>query len=403
MTNRKSWLKNAVIYNLLIDRFARGHNQPWLSTQDTQPIFCGGDLQGVIDKLDYLKSLGVTAILLTPFHPTTAYHGYHITDLYAVEPRFGDLETLRALITAAHSKNMYVIMDFVMGHVASEHPYFKDARANPDSQYKDWFTFYEWPDNYLSFLNYYELPKLNLKNPDVKEYIFKAARHWLSLGIDGLRLDHVIGVEKQFLRDFRDMIAIEFPHAVTFGEAVQGNFYWRDLKTLNLNYTIFLYLLSRLNIKTTFFIQLQYAKLLDGVLDFHLRDLIIDFLIRPRPSKPLWLLNAWLKFHRSLYPTTFSLISLLDNADDDRFSLFIRGDRERLKRILKFQFAQPQPALIYYGSEAGLTQTESRMHFEYGDKAHGDVFARALMPWNHIDQELLEFYQGVIKDRKNHK
>lgn len=400
MEKPKDWLKNAVIYNLMIDRFARGHHEPWLNTDHTQPVFCGGNLQGVIDKLEYLQDLGVNTILLTPFHPTSAYHGYHVLDLYGIDHRFGDLKTMKTLLAEAHGRGMHVMMDFVMGHVSSEHPYFMDARANPKSPYFKWFNFEEWPDKYLSFLNFYELPKLNLSEPEVKEHIFNAARYWLDLGFDGLRLDHVVGIPHAFLKELRNIITSEHPQAVLIGEAIQGRFKWSDLKTLRLRYKVFLYFMGRMNLKTTFFIQLQYSKLMDGVLDFYFRDLIIAFMLRRKWSKPLWVLKLLLKFHYWCYPKSFSLISLLDNADDDRFSLFIRDDETKLKRILKFQFQQPQPSLVYYGSEAGVTQSESRMHFEYGDKSHGDAHARALMPWNKLDQKLLSYYQELLKHRR---
>lgn len=399
MAKSKSWLKDAVIYNLMIDRFARGNGEDWLLKDHAQPIFTGGNLQGIIDKLDYLQELGVNTILLTPFHPTSAYHGYHILDLFGIEPRFGDLKILGDLLTEAHRRGLHVIMDFVMGHVSSQHPYFSDAQTNPKSVYRSWFLFTHWPNDYLSFLNFHELPKLNLKNPEVKQHVLDAARYWLDLGLDGLRLDHVIGVPHSFLRELHKVIQSEHPQAVIIGEAVQGKFRWKELKTLRLKHKYFLYVCGQLNIKTTFFIQLQYIKLMDGVLDFFFRDLVMSFMLKRVWYKPLWLMHLILKFHYACYPKSFSLISLLDNADDDRFGLFLNNDPAALKKVLKFQFKQKQPALIYYGSEAGVQQLESRQFKIYGDKPHGDALVRATMPWNNIDRELWEFYRGMIKNR----
>jgi glycosidase len=399
MSNPRSWLKTAVIYNLVIDRFARGQGANWQNEDAHLPVFCGGDLQGVIDKLDYLQELGVNTILLTPFHPTSAYHGYHTLDLFGVDERFGEIATLRRLIEEAHSRGFHVMMDFVMGHISSQHPYFVDARANHTSKYHDWFLFSDWPDGYLAFLNFYDLPKLNLDNPEVKEHIFAAARMWLDLGIDGLRLDHVVGIPHRFLRQLHRVLRKEHPQAVLLAEAVQGKFRWSELKTLKLRYKLFLYILGQFNFTTTFFVQLQYSSLMDGVLDFYFRDLVMSFMLRPVWYKPLWLMKLLLKFHYALYPKSFGLISLLDNADDDRFNLFAKNDDATYKKILNFQFQQKHPALIYYGSEVGLKQTESRQHKAYGDKSHGDVHARALMPWNNIDLSWFKYYQQLIKHR----
>lgn len=400
MAQTKSWLKRAVIYNLMIDRFARGQGEDWLTSDASQPIFCGGNLQGIIDKLDYLQELGVNTLLLTPFHRTSAYHGYHILDLFSVDERFGDLQTLKRLIDEVHRRGMHILMDFVMGHISSQHPYFVDARTNPNSRYRSWFTFYDWPDNYLSFLNFYELPKLNLANSEVKDHIISAARYWLDLGIDGLRLDHVVGIPHSFLQELHHAVHAGHPHAVLIGEAVQGRFLWRDLKTLRLRFKVFLYLMGRLNMNTTFFVQLQYRQLMDGVLDFFFRDTIMNFYLRPAWYKPKWLLPIILRLHYACYPKGFSLITLLDNADDDRFTYFLKGDTEKYKRILALQLAQPQPTLLYYGNEVGVQQKDSRQYKMYGDKPHGDLAPRGLMKWRNIDRDLFEFFKQTIRNRK---
>lgn len=400
MSKSKSWLKDASIYNLMIDRFARGNGEEWLNTDATKPVFCGGDLNGVINKLDYLQDLGINTILLTPFHRTSAYHGYHILDLFSVDERFGDLETIKRLIHEVHKRGMHVLMDFVMGHISSQHPYFIDARAHPDSRYRNWFLFEDWPDKYQSFLNYYELPKLNLANREVKDHVIAAARYWLDLGFDGLRLDHVVGISHSFLHEIHQAVHEGHPHAVLIGEAVQGKFLWRDLKTLRLRHKFFLYLMGRFNLNTTFFVQLQYRHLMDGVLDFFFRDMVMNFMLQNAWYKPLWLLKLILWLHSACYPKSFSLITLLDNADDDRFTYFLKGDLQKYKKILSFQFSRKQPTLIYYGNEAGVQQTESRQYKVYGDRPHGDLVSRGLMKWKNINRDLHDFFKAALQARK---
>lgn len=399
MSDKAPWLKKAVIYQILIDRFARGGGQDWLNPDHTKPVFCGGDLQGIIDRLDYLKNVGVNAILLSPFHPTTVYHGYHVLDLFGVDPRFGTLETVKALIRQAHGKGIKVFMDFVLNHVSERHPFFLAAKADPESQYRDWFHFTKWPDGYLSFLNFPDLPKLNLKNPEVKEHVAQAALHWLDAGFDGFRLDHIIGIPHGFFHEFREAVKSRNPEAVIFGEAVKGKIRWNEVKTLQLRHKHLLYLFGQLKINTTFFMQLQYVRDLDGVFDFFFRDMARSFLFHKRWYKPLWLLKIILKLHYRIYPAGFSLILLLDNADHDRFSFLLGGDKEELKKAVELQFSQKQPVIIFYGCEVGLSQTASRKYKVYGDKLNGDLAIRATMPWGRFDDEMLEFYKRIIKEK----
>ncbi|MDG6219386.1 MAG: alpha-amylase family glycosyl hydrolase [Candidatus Thermoplasmatota archaeon] len=120
MRNQKNWIKKAVIYQILIDRFA-GYDpkKNW-----KKPQFIGGNLKGIIDSLSYLKNLGVNAIWISPFYKTSAYHGYHITDFYKVDPHFGNKNDLKRLIDLIHQNDMYIIADFVPNHVSKYHPFF---------------------------------------------------------------------------------------------------------------------------------------------------------------------------------------------------------------------------------------------------------------------------------------
>ncbi len=401
MTSKRPWLKDAVIYHVLIDRFARGGGEPWLDPDHTKPVFCGGDLRGVIDRLDYLASLGVNAILLSPFHPTTMYHGYHVLDLFGVDPRFGTVETVRELIAEAHARGIRVIMDFVLNHVSERHPFFLEARSDRSSRYRDWFQFTAWPDRYLSFLNFPDLPKLNLKHPDVRAHVTQAALHWLEVGFDGFRLDHIIGIPHDFFHELRAAVRARNPEAVLFGEAVKGKIRIDEIKTLHLRHKHLIYLLGKLGVNTTFFMQLQYLRDLDGVFDFFFRDMAKAFLVDRKWYKPRWLLALVLKLHYLVYPKEFSLIVLLDNADHDRFPFLLKEDPERIEEALDLQFAQHQPVIIFYGSEAGIRQTASRKRKVYGDKPHGDLAVRATMPWDAIDPAAYERYKRRIRGKRS--
>lgn len=394
------WLKRAIIYNILIDRFARGNSEDWLNSDSQQPVFCGGNIQGIIDKLDYLQDLGINTIFLSPFHPTSAYHGYHVMDFFGVDPRFGTLEIVKKLLNEAHRRNIRIIMDFVINHVSSQHPYFIDARSNPNSQYIDWFKFTKWPDSYATFLVFPELPKLNLNNPRVKEHIIGACLHWLKIGFDGFRLDHIIGVPHEFLDELRDNVKKNNPEAVLIGEAVKGRIRKREIHTLEIRRKYLMYVISLTRLNTSFFLQLQYAHQHDGLLDFFFRDMVKSFLVNKKWYKKMWMLDAILRLHSRSYPKDFSLMPLLDNADHDTFSFLLKNNRPELKEAIRIQFSQNHPVVIFYGNEAGIVQKYSRKNKVYGDKPNGDLAIRPLMPWGDIDREMFEFYKKMIKIKK---
>ena len=190
------WLDEAVFYQIFIDRFAG-----FKTTNNWEkPDYLGGNIKGITSKLTYIKDLGANAIWITPFNKGTAYHGYHITDFYRVDENFGTEEDLLELIKAAHTNNIKIIFDFVPNHCSNQHPYFIDAINNEDSEYRDWFIFKSWSNDYQCFRYYKELPKLNLDNEDVRQYLLGAARKWLNLGFDGVRIDHIVGVSNKNIK-----------------------------------------------------------------------------------------------------------------------------------------------------------------------------------------------------------
>ena len=163
-----SWFKNAIIYHILIDRFAGYTDQEnW-----NKPVFIGGNLKGITEKLSYIEKLGINTIWLSPFYETNKYHGYHVTDFFKVEPRFGNIKDLKQLISQAHKRNIRIIADFIPNHCSNKHPYFIEALNNRKSKYRKWYIFKSWPDKYLCFLNFKNLPKLNLRNKETKLHIY---------------------------------------------------------------------------------------------------------------------------------------------------------------------------------------------------------------------------------------
>lgn len=388
-----SWFENAVIYHVFLDRFSRGKAEDPLPGDCAEPGFCGGDLRGVTDRLDYLADLGVDTILLTPFHETAAYHGYHITDYHSVDPRFGGMDALQELLASAHERGMRILMDFVPNHVHETHPFFVEARSDPKSDKADWFYFTRWPDRYLSFLDVSELPKLDLDHPPARRYMIDVALYWLRQGFDGLRLDHVVGPSHDFWKAFRAAIQRDFPEAVLIGEVSLAGLRFRHLKTIRVDGKLLLYLYGLLG--TSEPAMRKYVGVLDGVLDFELHRLLRKYVAKRGSDRSAQRLERKIKAHYARYPADFFLPSFLDNHDVNRFLFEAGQDKERLKRAAAIQFAQWQPPIIYYGTEVGLSQDRDIA----SQASHGDLQARRPMPWTNLDEDLLTFFKALVANR----
>ncbi|MBT3313533.1 MAG: DUF3459 domain-containing protein [Anaerolineae bacterium] len=163
-----------------------------------------GDFNGITAKLDYLEDLGVNAIWLMPIHPSPSYHGYDVLNYYAVNHEYGTMDNFKNLLDEAHKRDIRIIIDLVLNHTSSQHPFFIDANNNPASPYHDWYV---WSENYPGWGGstwhetnhgyYYALfwggmPDLNYRNPEVTEQFEQVARFWLDeIGVDGFRLDAI--------------------------------------------------------------------------------------------------------------------------------------------------------------------------------------------------------------------
>ena len=175
------WLRQAVIYQIFVDRFAPDPDRSFADEADLSG-FCGGTLRGITSRLDYLRDLGVNCLWLTPIFTSPSHHGYDATDYYAIETRLGSEADLRALIEAAHQRGFRVLLDFVANHLSQEHPAFQTAQRDPASPSRDWFFFKHYPASYACFYDLPDLPIINTDQPAVREYLIGAAQHWLKLG-----------------------------------------------------------------------------------------------------------------------------------------------------------------------------------------------------------------------------
>lgn len=382
--NKKNpnWFKKAIIYHILIDRFA-GYTKPhkW-----DKPEFIGGNIKGIIQKIPYLKKLGINTIWISPFYKTNEYHGYHIADFMDVDPHFGTKHDLQNLIEIVHQNNMYILADFVPNHCSKQHPFFIEAQQNKNSNYKKWFYFNKHPNDYLCFLSIRDLPKIDLNHPPAKKHIIDAAKYWQNMGFDGYRLDHVIGPSFKFWKEF--VKEIKKPGFILIGEAWMMGIKFSELKTINIKhkYLNWLFGSSPDNLLK------QYIRLLDGVLDFRLQELLRKNIAWGKNQN----IQNEIQNHYNKYPKNYYLPTFLDNHDTDRFLFNCKNNKEKLKQALKIQFSINQPPIIYYGTETGVTQDKSI----WDVLSHGDLQVRKPMNWEKPDQELFDFYQKLITERK---
>ena len=384
------WVKNAVFYQIFPDRFAKSstpQNGLWQSSRiepwDSKPTYNGykgGDLWGVIDRLDYLKDLGITAIYLTPIFQSASNHRYHTHDYYQVDPMLGGNVAFDALIMAARKKEIKVVLDGVFNHASRGFFFFNDILENgSDSPWLDWFRVEEWPlsaydgtkpANYISWVGNRALPQFNHDNPQVKEYIMQIAEYWLEKGIDGWRLDVPNEVTTPgFWQEFRDRVKKINPEAYIVGEIWTDATQWLD--------------------GTQF----------DGVMNYRFAEPTIAFTsgdrfipeyaayhYEPYPAIDAQQYGDRIKKLLSLYPWEIQLtqLNLLDSHDTPRLLSSVGGDRDTVHLATTLLLTFPGAPCIYYGDEVGLP----------GDK---DPDCRRGFPdESHWERATLEHHQKLI-------
>jgi glycosidase len=182
-----SWYRDAVFYEIFVRSF-KDSNKDGI-----------GDFNGIVQKMDYLESLGVNALWLMPIFPSPSYHGYDVTDYYDVNPQYGSMEDFKNLLDEAHKRDIRVVIDLVINHTSSQHPWFEEANSSPQSVYRDFYIWSPEPKSNLwhqgkdaFYYGYFweGMPDLNFNNPAVTSEIFKVLSFWLKdVGVDGFRVD----------------------------------------------------------------------------------------------------------------------------------------------------------------------------------------------------------------------
>jgi len=369
------WFDNIRIYHLLIDRF----NGNWQVPPKSENIFCGGNLPGVIEKLDYIKELGFNAIMLSPIFKSANYHGYHTLNFEDVDPHFGTWEDYQHLLDEAHDKCLKIICDFVPNHCWYEAPVFAESLLKNGGKHRDWFFYKEGTDEFVSFLGFGDLPKFNLTNSEVISFMIDKAERLARLGVDAFRIDHALGQPHEFLKDLRKKLQAIRSDIVVFGEV------WA--------FGIGPQLASQLYFKTDARLQefmaqdtkpfsqddlqADYVGTLDGVLDFAYRDILLEEIHAGRGIKGNETLRSKIADHFAKYPDGFKLVLFLDNHDTDRFMFDCHDDVNLLQEAIDLTLSLHRPFSFLYGTEQLMTNRPTIFNAE----PYADLRVRNCMDW----------------------
>jgi len=389
------WVKHAVFYQIFPDRFARSGRvaaqddlalKPW-GTPPEEQGFQGGDLYGVVDRLDYLESLGVTALYLNPIFASAANHRYHTYDYYEVDPLLGGNEALRELLDAAHDRDMRVVLDGVFNHASRGFwPFHHVLENGSDSPYADWFNVRDWPlrpytpdadtpHNYEAWAGLPALPEFNTDHPPVRTFLLDVAEHWIEFGIDGWRLDVPAEIDDPpFWREFRTVVRSANPEAYLVGEIWSKAPSWMGDR----------------------FDGLMNYPLLDAALSFFgagsLRDYQKANLAFEPIDAPAFADEVDRLFDLYDWEAVCAHLNLLDSHDMARASWIVRDNLDALRQAVLFLMTMPGAPCIYYGDEVGLS-------------AAGDPHCREAFPDDETDwnADLLSFYRRATALRHRHE
>lgn len=315
-----------------------------------------GDINGIIAKLDYIKSLEVDTIWLNPIHESPSYHKYDVVDYYSIDNEFGSMEDFERLLEEAHKRDMNVIIDLVINHTSSQHPWFKEAVADENSEYRDYYTFYDFKDGFNTYstkdgwakLNedtYYfasfweEMPELNYSNPKVTEEVYAIADFWLLKGVDGFRIDAVkhlydqreypkktptLKYNVEWFEGFEEHVKGINEDAFIIGEV------YDDYVTVNRYYTGF-----------------------DSLFNFSMADEILSAVKTGNNGKFMSVLQ---KSYDGMIKQSDTARSayFISNHDQDRYMTRLDNDLDKAKLASHILFTLPDINFIYYGEEVGM-------------------------------------------------
>jgi len=426
-TNIPSWYRHSVIYQIFVDRFYRPSDNPfyWQAHRgsllhlawDDDPFyirdpqtgqviywdFFGGNLEGVRQKLGYLKRLGVSVIYLNPIFASPSNHKYDTADYQHIDPMFGNNRLFETLCREAQNLGIRIILDGVFSHTGSDSIYFnregrypsKGAWQSPESPYYAWYRFNNYPHDYDSWWGIDTMPEVDELEPTYLDFIINnpdgVLASWTNRGANGWRLDVADELPDEFIRRFRRRLKELDPQAVLIGEV------WEDASN-----------------KISYGERRKYlaGDELDSVMNYPFRQIALDFALGSKTAGEVN--RAFLSLEENYPPPNFyALMNLLSSHDVPRLltalaeaqqksdpGLWLPDEngtsdiqmalaRKRYKLLTVLQMTFPGVPSVYYGDEAGQTG---------GD----DPLNRKTYPWGKEDRELFHWTQDLIALRKEY-
>ncbi len=409
------WFGRGVSYQIFPDRFCRSRvpdpaglvgdrtvHENWQDTPEFRPDergeirnrdFFGGDLAGIISKLDYLKSLGVTTLYLNPIFEAASNHRYNTADYMAIDPMLGTAEDFRALCREAHARGMRVLLDGVFNHTGSASRYFNadgfypelGAAQSKDSPYYNWYHFTHWPDSYDAWWGIKTLPAVEENQASYRDFIIRSedsvVRHWLRCGADGWRLDVADELPDDFIAELRQAMDAEKPDCLLLGEV------WEDGSNKIAYDRRRKYLLGRET---------------HGLMNYPFRSAALDWLCGGDAAA----FRESMEQLRENYPSPafYSAMNFLSTHDTPRILTLLGGEptpadkaeraaaqlspagrelaRRRLMLGALLLYAFPGSPTVYYGDEAGM-------------EGYEDPLNRRTFPWGQEDEGLLRWYRRL--------
>ncbi len=418
-----AWFAGGTMYHVFLDRFCRGEgevtpnpdaviNPDWANgipqyarrngDELSNNVFFGGNLWGVVEKLDYLQSLGVTVLYLSPIFKAYSNHRYDTGDYEKIDDFLGGEEAFDTLIREAHARGMRIVLDGVFNHTGDDSRYFnrrgnypsEGAYQSRESQYANWYHFRSFPEEYESWWGIKILPRLNHQNENCRHYFTGEEgmiAQWTKRGVDGWRLDVADELSDDFLDELRHVVKKN-----TAGEGLIIGEVWENAVD-----------------KTAYGNRRRYLSgaQLDSVMNYPFRNAVLAF-VKWGDAETFYHVLA--EIYAS-YPRTVAhgLMNLLGTHDTARILTLLgdcgKGDclpndtlahlslteEERktalagLKLASVLQFCAYGVPSVYYGDEAGL-------------EGYGDPFCRKTFPWGREDADLLDHYRALGKLRQEY-
>lgn len=418
MYNTPEWIKGRIMYQIFPDRFymetlnrspywerifhSDWYDEPYIEqdfpskTMECSDFF-GGNLQGILKKLDYIKSLGIGVIYLNPIYLAYSNHRYDAADYMSIDDTLGSKEDLKVLCEEAQKRDIYIILDMVFSHTGSDSIYFDKykrfnrggAYNNPESEYKNWYSFRQ-DGTYEAWWGIESLPNTTETDPGFMSYVFKSIKQWVSLGVKGFRLDVADELPDEFIKELRKALKSYSSEAILIGEV------WEDASNKHSYGTRREYL---------------YGYELDSIMNYPYRSAIIDYTLSNISAECF---VRRIEIIRENYPLQSydCLMNMLSTHDVSRILSVLGGKSDfenlprtqqkeiflnkkeydiafkRLSFCLELLMCLPGVPLIYYADEAGSQGLK-------------DPFNRRTYPWGREDADIFNLYSNVLSKRQS--